>query len=523
MGLGDFLLLIDCFGKRITFQVEKYRNFNTVLGSVYSIIFYVASFFFIIFFSFQLFLRKHLTLNRMTYNLDIPPSIDINNNNFPFAIGLESPNHTLIIDESIYTIKVNLVSAVQDSSGNFIFKTSPQSLIPCSQLNKTSTIPRFFQSQDINNFYCLNTDFITLEGTSTNRLWSYLTFEFFLCQSETPKCKSQKEIQEKLSNGYLVMLTTDNSITPKNYKKPIHSYRKKLSTPFELNTQLNFLMFYKMITIRTDKGMIFDFYKTKNTFGFDYSKEKKKSRTSDSFIKIEVGLSQAAEVYERRYEKFQNVMANLGGMVHVMGMIGQVITYFVKNILFKNYLTSYFFRKEIASNNPVSFSTSVSKMPLDTQTQVGSPKRNIKSSLSITKRMGDSFIGEENGNKIKIFSSKINPNDVSIFSKKDAEIVVLNENVKKQVLNKTKLNSFNVFCILFCNRKLSKKIKDVKLLFDKMKYLLEIRCFLKLNEEMMIVKRYLKSEKKKNDLKKSPHLTYKKGLFQYNNGGIGQV
>lgn len=507
MGLGDLLLCIDMFGKKATFLVGEYRGFNTYLGAVLTLLTVLGGLFFILYFGIQVIDRKNQSLIVTTLVEDNPDRINWTDSNFALGIGLEFPNYTLYADESIYTIEAYLVTMTRKEDGEETVKTRKE-IIRCDQFNFT-VIPDYYKLLDLKNLYCLKPDDLNVEGNFGHPVWTYISLEFIKCTSESElrtgtKCKSKEDIEKRLSGGYIALFASDHSIIPNNYKEPAKLYGKNFFTSYSSERYIDFWVYYKKMQIVTDKGLLFQSKEVKEVYGYDYTRENTDNRVNDNFLTVKLRLSETKEVYERSYDKIQNVAANAGGIIQIFLIAGEVLTFLVREILYRDYISSYFFRKNSSILNCRHQKTqNLSKVQLSTtanQTnQINSTIKNNKSSSVVGPPSGDnSLIDERDGGRVKIYQSgsRVSANQ-SMFSRNEAEVVRINEKDRLGINNKTKLNSCNIYCVLLCNRHIFKKIKDANDLYNKMKYLLDIKYFLKTNEELITFKKMSKEEGQK--------------------------
>ena len=151
-------------------------------------------------------------------------------------------------------------------------------------------------------------------------------------------CLSQNEIDDNLKSleKYLFYFV-DNSVNVENYHEPFSNYFPDISSVVSKKSfVVNNLNFFP-VTIRTHNGLLFDFVDSIYSHNYNLN-EKATYDTSDSGIigSVYVWMPNRLEVYERSYDKLQNLAGSIGGVSKLIISISQIINFFYHEYIVLN-------------------------------------------------------------------------------------------------------------------------------------------------------------------------------------------
>ncbi len=109
-------------------------------------------------------------------------------------------------------------------------------------------------------------------------------------------------------------------------------------------TELYFLSY----EVETNIGLLFDRKIYESEYGYEKMRVDTFGALKDgetNFLKIILNRSQIKTLYKRNYRKVSEIAAEIGGFTKVCLIVGEVFTYFIKEILYRNYLLSFFYEK----------------------------------------------------------------------------------------------------------------------------------------------------------------------------------
>ena len=449
-----YFLQCDFLGKTQNFTIAKKNTFRTYIGSILSLIIIAIMISFVTYFSISIFDKDNPNLVTTVYNVDDPPFTPINDSVHIMTLSLQTPNYSLYIDESIYTLNAFFIKYTISHNGTQEIRKEKLNIIKCNEYNFT-LLPDYFDHLDLDNLYCLDKNSsLYIKGEYGKEEWAFINYEFSRCVNTSENnniCKSDQEIDDKLAGGFLGIFMTDLSIIPNQYNKPSVLYGKNVFTTF-MNDRYTDVWFYmKIIKVNTDRGLLLKDIKHEEFIAYDSFMTTSDYRRSEVFLNLHFRLSQRTEIYDRTYQKIQAIAAELGGIIKISLIIGELLVYLFREVLYKDYILTFFSEdKNCNCSNKSGFIvyTSPNKKYID----------------SVCKNFSFSSI-----NRL-----------VSLNSKKE---------IKKEERHKVKLNSMVLLGPCLFDSKIRRNIALINSKFKRIEYLFDVIHFLKSKDEIRALKR----------------------------------
>ena len=449
-----YFLQCDFLGKTQNFTIAKKNTFRTYIGSILSLIIIAIMISFVTYFAISIFDKDNPNLVTTVYNVDDPPFTPINDSVHIMTLSLQTPNYSLYIDESIYTLNAFFMKYTISHNGTQEILKEKLNIIKCNEYNFT-LLPDYFAHLDLDNLYCLDKNSsLYIKGEYGKEEWTFINYEFSRCVNTSENnniCKSDQEIDDKLAGGFLGIFMTDLSIIPNQYNKPSVLYGKNVFTTF-MNDRYTDVWFYmKIIKVNTDRGLLLKDIKHEEFIAYDSFMTTSDYRRSEVFLNLHFRLSQRTEIYDRTYQKIQAIAAELGGIIKISLIIGELLVYLFREVLYKDYILTFFSEdKNCNCSNKSGFIvyTSPNKKYID----------------SVSKNFSFSSI-----NRL-----------VSLNSKKE---------IKKEERHKVKLNSMVLLGPCLFDSTIRKNIALINSKFKRIEYLFDVIHFLKSKDEIRALKR----------------------------------
>ena len=149
-------------------------------------------------------------------------------------------------------------------------------------------------------------------------------------------CDSLEKINNDLSGIGIDLRLLINDIDIKNYKNPfIYSFYSVTSGFSPISFSLNNLNFEPLI-LKSHNGLFFDSIKQFNSYKFEQNE--KQTWSSSYFIgSYFFWMQNNAIIYERNYNRIQNILVNFGGITKAISIILNCLNWFIyKFILLKD-------------------------------------------------------------------------------------------------------------------------------------------------------------------------------------------
>lgn len=500
MKIKKLFLQCDIFGKTQNFTIAKKKSYRTYFGSFISLGIIGILTYLIFYFGLEIFFRRKPNIIITTYNDENPPETLIDDSKNIFALALENPDYNVYINDSIYTLNASIVKLSLGETGYTTHK-EPITLMRCSEY-KFKFLNEYFSPLDLSNLYCLNTTTpYMIKGEFSKSEWIYLKFQFNKCVNSTENhnsCMPQEEIDSRLKGGYLGLFISHSSVIPTNFKEPFHTHGKNVFSSFSINQYTDFWMYLKHLIVQTDDGIIFLRNKTEKCLVYDTMYTTYDFREGSTFLSLNMRLSMKREVYERSYTKLQGVVAEMGGVVKFGFVIGEFLVYFVREILYRDFLLSFFF-EELEQKKAVPTTVQENNSFCSNKKDL---KDNIKSNNYILNSQSNTSFTKKDFNKT--FLSQVNN---SIIQRNNT-LFSFQKNITNRVSSGIAKNhqSFpplsKLFCYV-CNSEARTKIKNFNYKYSRISMLFDVIYYLKERNEINLL------------MKKSCKENYSKTIKQY--------
>ena len=487
----------DFLGKTQPFTISKKTYFQTYIGSFFSFTIVGVLTYFIFNIGIAIIQHKKPHVITTIYQDADPSRLNLTKNNFVFTIGLQNPDYSLYVNESIYNITLYLVNVYRTGDGNTESKVKELPLVRCSEYS-FQLISDYFELMDLANLYCLKSmDNLYLEGEFGQDSWTYFDFQFNKCVNSTENdnfCMPQEEIDKRLDGGYIGMFMNDLAIHPDDYSNPSHIFGKNIFSTFSAREYADIWLYLKKVEVHTDNGIILDSYKTQHFFGYESLQIYKDYRNSENFLSLRIRLSQKREVYDRSYDKIQTIAADLSGIMKLCLILGRVIVYYFREFLYCDFIMSFYKEKlpekKLSKNNTkLIFPTPTKNLSinsLSSKLELNNPKtKNFSGSFGL--RRGER--GEKGTKRASIIlyhSSKNLTHLEPVMMTMNKKISFDKKLIKKGVYHFT-LSDFLGPCLV--NSRIRNKLISRLNNFSEISFMFDIINYLKINNELIFIKK----------------------------------
>ena len=186
----------------------------------------------------------------------------------------------------------------------------------------------FFDKLRLNNTLCLKNGSINLKGYWDVEKTSMLSFTLDRCVNSSDKidniCKSDEEIAEYFNSNYFNVFYQDNSFDLANFNQPITSKIKYMYSRLEYGRTKVARLFLKKTTIISDSQAIFPKEDVINSYSFDKI-EYDSYKSETTMFSFNIHASDIKTILKRKYQKFFELVAVLGGITKSLTIFGSVL------------------------------------------------------------------------------------------------------------------------------------------------------------------------------------------------------
>ena len=339
----DFLFF-DIYSKRASFFYNNHEKIGSYFGLSLTLIYISFSLILFIYYIVTTLRRKNIIVYDSTIFSNELPSMDINSSNFYFAFGIENKD-TLnrFIDETIYYPEIVFIDRVKINGEFTTISTKTLEYEDCKEENFGENFQHLLLKGELNNSYCLK-DFnsnLTLTGGFKYEKMSYIRIKIFPCRNTTKNnnhCRSQDEIDNFLSNGYLSILVKDFGLNPSNYSSPVIPTLKDLFTTIDKHLYRSMILKYGLTEVNTDEGLIFEeekkekylqFREAIQTFSFLEEEDYKKGT---EICLLQLRLDDIIYIQKRKYTKISEIFSRIGGYMQLFYTLFSIMALFLNKL-----------------------------------------------------------------------------------------------------------------------------------------------------------------------------------------------
>ena len=322
----DLFYQIDCFKVPFHLFFRNRRKSSTIKGSLFSLIIYAIIPY--LFFTSNLILKTNPNVIDQMTTEDHAPLIELNPENFEIVAGVTNSLGKAFNDPSIFKIQF-----VQIEIG-FDWATESKKILKTEVKNTTLCRHHVFQDHDaveqfeFENYTCVENGNFELEGGFVERMVKAVVVMISYCNNDTDGiiCKSQGEINNFFKDKGLWLYFQDDIYEVSNYEKPIKKNWRIQSIQCAAVPRIVDIYLKKLIFINDDQVI---FSNDKTSIGF--MKERVEALSGfqmiDSpVISMNFFSSKNNQKTYRKYQKLMELIANIGGVINVLLIIGNVLT-----------------------------------------------------------------------------------------------------------------------------------------------------------------------------------------------------
>jgi hypothetical protein len=332
---------IDLFGVKPRLNFNNRDKFNTKTGGAISILFFMVLIMGCIYFSQELFNKQKPSVLQADIYDSYPRQFNITPDRFSLFYGLQDTDFNYYIDPTIYQLEVTLqtIYRTMDENNQPVFNYAYKLLRTeqCDLQRHFSYFVKDFEGQALAGLSCIHPDdakALFIEGTWGEESYVYLSAKFAVCKNGTDIiCKSQEVIDSYLNGAYVAVDFIDTIFDPANYTTPHKYIRKDFFTTVSNLYYKEWAFYMNNVDYYTDGGILIESENYKQHLSFETSVEMLDMRKQDIFSHVLFRLSNMKLSVHRKYIKFQDVLAQMGGLMNGLRVIMKAIlsSYFLNN------------------------------------------------------------------------------------------------------------------------------------------------------------------------------------------------
>ena len=455
--VSHLLKKIDIFGQPVNLTIDQASQAKTVIGGLMTTLSLIGILIFSIFSAEDFYLQLNPTVTKTTYSHNKAFNFTLNQSSFPFALNYENPNinRSQIYFKGYYYIFDNILG---DYTKNISLSFRNCKVDDFPMINSTV----FYESINVTSFCIDNLNF-ELFGSFVDIQNGYLSIDLMACDANNgtiiPGCNSTYLVDE-LKKGYMMSLRMINiGVEPMNLSHPFNYFVENIYTLPAYRYKKIITMNIKKEIVETDDGWLMKHEYDESAWSYDSHYSDFRDRQTSELVNFRILPSNKEVVTKRVYQKIQNAIADIGGILSVVTSLMPMITYIFSvtkmNEIILNKIYDYDF------STPVKLSIELSNMGGGNLSQ--NQNYNNLTTNKITSGDLSNISGIKDNNNSMVDNSqsnrkRLNENKVKLDPQK---VLDLKNNSKNKKL------TFSFCEILLCGCCVSKELKIKRELYKK--------------------------------------------------------
>ena len=429
--LCQLFFYMDFLGMKPQLLMSGSKRHVTVLGVISSLL--VLSFIlgFSLFFFVRLFQRQVFLVNPNQGKIEFPL---MNLTNYPIVLKLVDGSLAEIPQASkYYTYQVGLVHVPGHNGPAIRSWTTTE---PCNIEKHFGNYKAYFETiADLSTYSCivnLNTLNFTVFGTYGDMINGYGAINIIInmCNNATSNntCAAQSDINSKLKAVFVNYGSLDYLVDHNNIENPSNLTLNMDLLPISGTIFTRYYYYKRSVNYQTDYGMVFPDVKQENFFQQDDRQtyvDLSVNLGGDTavvisgvkFGHISIHMNNIKYTYFRSYQKIQEMLASIGGVMSAVMFLGYILVNFVGRRVYNIKLANVFFQ--------FSQDSKLHRTVSDLMVEMKQSKMGL-SKMELSKR----DMAKKNKNEGGIEKAKTNENEFSakIANYEEKPIFLQNEN-----------------------------------------------------------------------------------------------
>jgi hypothetical protein len=341
------------------------ERFTTDIGKILGVICAALIIALSIYFFSEMIRRHSINIYSYSYITHLP-LIDMSE--FPIMMTLQNGNGVPYDEEE----RLFRIYGLHADFGNYSnVKYTPIYLEKCDINKHFGKYQELFKDIPyFERYHCmpLNKFNLTVFGKYGNSAtgFSFLNFDVDKCMNlsrsidpsngiirDSTNCFTDEKIQTTFFSSFISIAHVDIYIDHNNITTPTQVYARIDLLPVSTSIYKRYFRFMKVNHYDSDSGFIFESIESETNFQVDFDTNAVDLRKDafGKFSQISFVMNDKEEKFVRSFIKFQNALANIGGVVKVILLIGTIMSNYISDKLFYIFLSNEYLDFGIHKSN----------------------------------------------------------------------------------------------------------------------------------------------------------------------------
>jgi hypothetical protein len=322
----SFFKEMDMFGERVIFTFNGKSTMKSGTGFFSTVVLFIIAVVMFVFMGQSFLLKVDPQSTTSIFNLDAMPYFNTTYNKMMFvALRLRTGALNLKFDGKYFDLYVFKNYRALDKQELY--------LIECSKL--AGIDKNYIRKYNLNDFYCIPLNFENFGGPATAQDNNYVALSINPCYNRTTTCNVA--LANIISSGsnplFIDLYYPEVFYDPNNFENPIRVEHSLVTDKFQSSSTVNRELYLKTSKMNDDLGWIFRDNTATNYTSVGQTVVTKSFKTfaHDPIYYLDIFPGVGYEEFTRKYQKFQDVLAVVGGFIKICQIaLGAVIFYYVK-------------------------------------------------------------------------------------------------------------------------------------------------------------------------------------------------
>jgi hypothetical protein len=359
--MKKLIIWADIVGLPPTILIDDKTRHKSLFGGILSILSFISIIGIVLYFFFE-FINK--TQSSVIYNWEQSIIQGRNLTSFPYSIRIINSLGELISDSYAYIHSEVWKIKYLNVSGQSILNVTRNIIIheKCDIKKNFGEYRFLFENATyLKDSYCpvLGVNDLSIKFPYGESLgYTFINHYIVKCTNDTSKNKSNcappDKISSALGNTFILFNFLEYSIDNNNVYSPGKINMRTEQTAISSSIFTRIWFYVRNIDYISDDGFVFE-----NKQSYEYFKISQPKFTynllggaiPNSYATVTITMDNIKDIYERKYMKAQNLLANVGGVIKGILTLSQLFSYYICNTLYEIDLTSSIFNLSFNTEN----------------------------------------------------------------------------------------------------------------------------------------------------------------------------
>ncbi|EWS73858.1 zinc knuckle protein (macronuclear) [Tetrahymena thermophila SB210] len=306
---------------------------------------------------------------------------------------------------------------------------------PCNRQDiRVGEINSYFDSLPLSNYFCFDDNQeVYIEGDYSGDFYSKVDVFFSQCKNSTQPgsvvCKSQEQIDQITSNLFFLAYMLDKIVDPTNLDNPFSYQGINLETQTSAQQSQQYTAFFENYYIQSDTGLITQQVNEKRDFLYVQSRSDNLYGKPGLLIQFTLRPYKNKQLFmQRRYMKFSDLIAQLGGIIKLLTLIGFAFTYPITRLhLNKEIINSIFdlnftlSEKKLQNNDNNLTEKYLAEIELNNKKKLQQQFKFMQNQQDLGSKLNEEDQSQYNNNEVNQRSNKLKASQQSFDQEKSIE------------------------------------------------------------------------------------------------------